>query len=67
MKLYSQPSCGPCKRVKALILANGWDVEIITEQDRFPPGLRSVPTLEVDGELIVGDTPIIKKLKESFE
>lgn len=67
MKLYTTPSCGPCKRVKALIAAEGYDVTIIDSFSKFPPDIRSVPTLEVDGKYIVGDTPIIKKLKEENE
>lgn len=66
MKLYTQSWCGPCKIVKQFIEANDIQVEIVDDMQKFPKQVRSVPVLEVDGRFIVGDSPIIKKLKEKL-
>lgn len=65
MKLYTTPTCAPCKRVKLFIQAEGIEATIIDEISKFPKAVRSVPTLEVNGEFTVGDSNIIKKLKET--
>jgi len=67
IRLYTTKQCVPCKRVKQYIVINKLDVEIIDDMSRFPPNLRTVPLLEVDGYFTTGDSAIIKKLKELDE
>jgi glutaredoxin len=66
-KLYTTPQCVPCKRVKQYIAINKLDVKIIDDMTKFPPNLRSVPMLVVDGEFTNGDVAVIQKLKELDE
>ena len=66
-KLYTTPQCVPCKRVKQYIAIHELDVEIVDDMTKFPPNLRTVPMLEVDGQFTTGDSAVIQKLKELDE
>jgi glutaredoxin len=59
--LYSADWCTNCGPMKQFLTQVGFEYEVVNidELDETPKGLRSIPTLEVDGEFYVGD-----KIKE---
>ena len=73
MILYSGINCNPCKVVKTFIEQNELDVEIrVLSLEEFRSeevqklGIRSVPTLVDNGNLIVNSGNIIEYLKKNL-
>lgn len=63
--IYSSPSCPQCKMIKMQLKAQGLeytevqDVDVITSM-----GIRKLPTLEVNGERLVGAQKALAWIKE---
>lgn len=70
MKLYTLPTCMPCRSVKRAIGDEELTgvVEIVDDPSLFPGHVRGVPTLDTDDHgPLVGADGIIKHLKEYKE
>lgn len=70
MKLYSTPSCGPCRQVKQTLIAEKLidKVEIVDDPAKFPRTVRSVPTLELDnGTFLTGTSDVLFHLRNLKE
>ncbi|AHI30262.1 YbbN family protein [Marinobacter similis] len=46
MKLFTTPTCAPCKALKLALTADDLmgDIELVDDIDQFPPEVRGVPT-----------------------
>lgn len=63
--LYKGATCPQCKIVKMkLDKANLAYEEITDEQEMMNRGIKSIPTLEIDGERLYGPLNISRKIKE---
>jgi len=70
MKLYTTPTCGPCRQVKQTLIAEKLidKVEIIDNPAEFPRTVRSVPTLELDnGTFLTGTSDVLFHLRNLKE
>lgn len=70
MKLYTTPTCGPCRQVKQTLKAEKLEhlVEIVDDVNQFPVHVRSVPTLKTDnGAYIIGTSDILFHLRNLKE
>ena len=66
MKLFTAPSCGPCRMLKGLLKDNkGVEFVDATEPDGMEQveayGIRSVPTLVTDDHEVIAGVMEIKK------
>ena len=72
MILYTAKWCNPCSQLKDWMLAtgNGEGVEIVDVDSKgveLPKGVKSIPTLDVDGSLFNGNEqirPFLSSLNE---
>ena len=64
VKLYHQQSCPQCKMVETLLKRYNINYESVTDIDYMKSiGVKSTPTLSVDGTLMVGK-PIVEWIKK---
>ena len=70
MKLFTTPTCAPCKALKQVLQAEGLDAGLTIEQvvEEFPKEVRGVPTLQTDdGQFITGLQYILSHLRHKKE
>lgn len=63
-KLYTLPDCTACVPAKDLIKSRELGIEIVDDLSQFPMGIRSVPCLQIDEDMVFGGEKVLKVLKE---
>lgn len=71
LKLFTATWCEPCKNLKGRIVDEGleWKVDILDIDDFASEaaeiGVRSLPTLVVEGQVVTGVENILTKIREA--
>lgn len=70
MILYTTPTCGPCRTLKAAMVTEGLDAGVVIKDNPadFPPEVKAVPTLKVsEDQFITGMQYILSHLRHKKE